>query len=131
MTVSLKSTEFSVLNDAGAGDGLVAGVFAGAALTATGAAAGAGVADSGFMALLEMTNLRRTGGVLTFGAFGEPARWLRGADLGAVTLRFDINYQTKKHRAGSEKTMAERKNTTSDETPAFVAVTLELRIPED
>jgi len=46
-------------------------------------------------------------------------------------LRFDINYETKKYRAGSEKITVDRKNTASDETPAFVAVKLELRTPED
>jgi hypothetical protein len=84
--------------------------------------------------LLEITNRRRAGGVLTLGALGalgELARGLRGADLGAVTLRFDINIETKKHRAGSEKLTVDRKNTASDETPAFVAVKLELRTPED
>ncbi|HEX7570001.1 MAG TPA: hypothetical protein VF492_05815 [Verrucomicrobiae bacterium] len=68
---------------------------------------------------------------MTLGALGELARGLRGADLGAVTLRFDINIETKKHRAGSEKLTVDRKNTASDETPAFVAVKLELRTPED
>jgi hypothetical protein len=89
------------------------------------------LAASGLIALLEMTNLRRTGGVLTFGTLGELARLLCGADLGAVTLRFDINNQTKKPCAGSEKLTIDRKNTASDETPAFMAVKLELRTPED
>jgi len=61
-------------------------------------------------ALLEMTNRRRAGGVLTLGAFGELARGVRGADLGAVALRFDINYMTTKYRAGSEKLTIDRKN---------------------
>jgi hypothetical protein len=78
-----------------------------------------------------MTNLRRTGGALAFGALGELACLLRCADLGAVTLRFDINNQTKKTCAGSEKLTIDRKNTASDETPAFMAVKLELRTPED
>jgi len=129
LTVSPKSTEVITLTGAGGGVwpfvGVLATTFAAATLTVAGAAA------SGLMALLEMTNLRRTGGVLTFGAFGELARWLCGADLGTVALRFDIKYQTKKYRAGSEKMTADRKNTTSDETPAFLAVKLELRTPED
>jgi hypothetical protein len=54
------------------------------------------LAFSGLAALLEITNLRRAGGVLTLGALGELARGLRGADLVAVTLRFDINIETKK-----------------------------------
>jgi hypothetical protein len=59
-------------------------------LTATGAIAGAGLVAAGLAALLEMTNLRRTGGVLTFGTLGELARLVRGVDLDTVTLRFDI-----------------------------------------
>jgi len=43
------------------------------------------------------------------GAFAALARLLRGADLGAVTLRFNINYQTKKYRAGSEKMTVRKK----------------------
>jgi len=38
---------------------------------------------------------------------------------------------TEKNRAGSEKLTVDRKNTASDETPAFMAVKLELRTPED
>jgi hypothetical protein len=131
LIVSDKSTEVIVLTGAGADDWPLVVALGAATFGATGAAAGDGLAASGFMALLEMTNLRRTGGVLTLGAFGELARLLPGADLGTVTLRFDINNQTKKHRAGSEKTMTDRKNTASDEIPAFMAVKLELRTPED
>jgi len=75
----------------------LAGVLFEVLFAGTGAVvAGTGLAASGFTALLEMTNLRRTGGVLTLGAWTELVRWLRGADLGAVALRFDINYVTKK-----------------------------------
>jgi hypothetical protein len=72
-------------------------------LVGTGVAGGVGLAASGLAALLEITNLRRAGGVVTLGALGVLVRLLRGADLGAVTLRFNINDQTKKYRAGSEK----------------------------
>jgi hypothetical protein len=43
------------------------------------------------MALLEITNRRRTGAVFTFGIFGL-LLLRRGALLGDVTLRFNINY---------------------------------------
>jgi len=46
-------------------------------------------------ALLEMTKRRRTGGVFNFGAFGLLLRLLLGALFAAVTLRFNINNQTK------------------------------------
>jgi len=131
LTVSVKSTVVSALPVVGAGGWPLAGALAGDLATATLTATGAGLAASGLIALLEMTNLRRTGGVLTFGTLGELARLLCGADLGAVTLRFDINNQTKKPCAGSEKLTIDRKNTASDETPAFMAVKLELRTPED
>jgi hypothetical protein len=38
---------------------------------------------------------------------------------------------TTKYRAGSEKLTVDRINTASDEKPAFMAVKLELRTPED
>jgi hypothetical protein len=55
------------------------------------------------MALLEMTNLRRTGGAFNFGAGGLPLRLVRGAVFAAVALRFNINNQTNKPDAGSVK----------------------------
>jgi hypothetical protein len=57
----------------------------------------------GFIALLEITNRRRTGGVLAWETFGRLLRLLLGALLATVALRFNINYETKKYRAGSEK----------------------------
>jgi hypothetical protein len=65
-----------------------------AAFAGLAGAAGAGLAASGLTALLEMTNLRRTGGVLTFGTFGALPRLLRDDGFDAVTLRFNIKYQT-------------------------------------
>jgi hypothetical protein len=50
-----------------------------------------------------MTNLRRTGGAFNLGAGGLPLRLVRGALFDAVTLRFNINYQTNKPYAGSVK----------------------------
>jgi hypothetical protein len=131
LIVSVKSTEVIALPVKGAGDRLLTGALAADALGATAAAAEADLAFSGLAALLEMTNRRRAGGVLTLGAFGELARGVRSADLGAVALRFDINYMTTKYRAGSEKLTVDRINTASDEKPAFMAVKLELRTPED
>jgi hypothetical protein len=82
----------------------LAGDFAGAladTLTATGATGGAALAASGLMALLEITNLRRTGAVFILGTFGL-LLLLRGALFGAEALRFNINNQTKLTCAGSE-----------------------------
>jgi hypothetical protein len=79
----------------------MAGDFTAAVLPAVLGETDAGLAASGLTALLEMTNLRRTGGVLTFASFGLLTRWLRDA-LGTVILRFDINNQTNKPCAGSE-----------------------------
>jgi hypothetical protein len=59
------------------------------------------------MALLEITNRRRTGGAFTFGIFGL-LLLLRDALLPVVTLRFNINFQTKQPLAGSEKNIAGR-----------------------
>jgi hypothetical protein len=56
---------------------------------------------SGLAALLEITNLRRTGAVLTLGTFGL-LLLLRGALFGAEALRFNINNQTKLTCVGSE-----------------------------
>jgi hypothetical protein len=108
----------------------LAGIFA-AEVLAVGGAEGADLAVSGLIALLEITNLRRTGGVFNFGAFGLLLRWLLGALFAAVTLRFNINNQTNKPDVGSEITMTDREHAASDETPAFLAVKLELRTPED
>ncbi|MEI7809215.1 MAG: hypothetical protein WCJ07_12100 [Verrucomicrobiota bacterium] len=63
-------------------------------LAGAGAAVGAAFVDCGLAALLEMTNLRRTGGVLVFATFGLLCL-LPGLLLGAVALLFDINNQTK------------------------------------
>jgi hypothetical protein len=118
------------LTGVGAGGWICAGALAdvlAVALAAAGVTAGLGLVASVFNALLEMTKRRRTGGALIFGALGELAR----VDLDTLTLRFDIKIQTKKYRAGSEKLTVDRKNTASDEIPEFVAVTLELRTPED
>jgi hypothetical protein len=80
--------------------------------------------------LLEITNLRRAGAVFIFGTFGL-LLWLRGALFGAEALRFNIKYKTKKPCAGSEINADRLRKTASDGTPAFVAVKLELRTPED
>ena len=106
MTVSPKSTPDAVPEGAGACP--FVGSLTAAGLAATGAVAGAGLVDSTFNALLEMTNLRRADGALILGALGELARLERDAGLGTVTLRFDINYQTKNFRAGSVKLAVDR-----------------------
>ena len=128
MMVSVRSTEVTPDDGAGGGDWPGPVNFAAAVLppdlAGAGAAAVAAFADCGLAALLEMTNLRRIGAGFTLGAFRVWARLLCGADLGTVTLRFDIKIQTKKSRAGSEIMTVDRKNTASDETPAFVAVKL-------
>jgi hypothetical protein len=103
----------------------LAGCFAAGVLVADGAV------GTAFAALLEITNRRRTGGVFNFGVFGLLLRLLPGALFGAVTLRFNINNQTKEPNVGSEKSMAYREYAASDEIPAFLAVKLELRTPED
>ena len=96
--VSVRSTE--VTPEAGAGGGVCPSAvnFAAAVLppdlAGAGTAAGAAFAGCGLAALLEMTNLRRTGGVLVFATFGL-LRLLTGLLLGAVALLFDINNQTK------------------------------------
>jgi hypothetical protein len=77
---------------------------------AEGWAAAAGLAVSDLSALLEITNLRRTGGAFNFGVFGLLLRLLLGALLDAVTLRFNINNQTNKPCAGSDKSMEPRAN---------------------
>jgi hypothetical protein len=51
--------------------------------------------------LLEITNRRRTGVAFSLGTWGL-LLLLRGALLGAVTLFFDINFQTNILGAGSE-----------------------------
>ena len=107
---------------AGAIAGLAAGALADALLEEAGGVTGAGFVVSGLTALLEITNLRRTGGVLTFGALGELPRLVRGADLGAVALRFNIKYQTEKYCAGSELNPCPPEMAASDETPEFLAV---------
>jgi hypothetical protein len=76
---------------------------------------------SDLAALLEMTNRRRTGGVLALGAFGLLLDLLRDALFGVAALRFNINYQTKKHRAGSEIMTVRPQKAASDDTPAFIA----------
>jgi hypothetical protein len=100
LIVSVKSTE--VVKPAGAGAGVwpLAGGFVAGVLAATGAT-GTAFADSGFNALLDITNLRRTGGVFNFGAFGLLLSLVRGALFAAVALRFNINNQTKEPDAGS------------------------------
>jgi hypothetical protein len=80
----------------------LAGCFAVEVLGAVGAT-GTVFAASGFAALLEMTNLRRTGGAFNFGAGELPLRLMRGALFDAVALRFNINNQTNKPYAGSVK----------------------------
>jgi hypothetical protein len=66
------------------------------------------LAVSGFTALLEITNRRRTGAVFTFEIFG--LLLLRDGLLAAVTLRFNINFQTKIPGTGSEKSTDRREN---------------------
>jgi hypothetical protein len=68
-----------------------------------GGATGAAFSASNLTALLEITNRRRAGAgsglaleILALLVLG------RGASLGAVTLRFNINNETEKYRAGSE-----------------------------
>src|ERR1035437_7640803 len=56
-----------------------------------------------FIPFSEIQNRRRTGGVLAWESFGRLLRLLLGALLATVALRFNINYETKKYRAGSEK----------------------------
>jgi hypothetical protein len=60
---------------------------------------------SGLTALLEITKRRRAGAVFTFETFKifGLLLLLRGALLDAVTLRFNINFQTKIPSTGSEK----------------------------
>jgi hypothetical protein len=93
--------------------------------------AGTALAASSFTALLEITNRRRTGGAFNFGAFGLLLRLVCGALFAAVALRFNINNQTNEPDTGSEKSINHREHAASDETPAFLAVKLELRTPED
>ena len=84
------------------------------------------------MALLEMTNRRRAGGVFSLGAFGLLLSVCGGVLFAAVALRFNINYQTNKSgRRFSFSIVNHRKHAASDETTAFMAVKLELRTPED
>jgi hypothetical protein len=73
------------------------GSFAAGALPPSAGGGGTARTPSGFAALLEITNRRRVGGVLALISF-EAVTWaLRGADWGAVALRFNIKYiQTKK-----------------------------------
>jgi hypothetical protein len=125
LIVSVKSTE--VVSPDGAGE---AGCFVVEVFAAAGAADGAGFAVSGLAARLEITNRRRTGGVFNGVAFGLLLLG-RGALFGGVALRFDINYQTKKLCAGSEKIDDRPRNAASDEIPGFIAVKLEPRTPED
>lgn len=73
---------------------LLAGLIS-AALAGVGVVGAAGLAVSGFTALLEITNRRRGGVAFNLGAFGA---LLLGRDvlLAVVTLRFNIYNQTKK-----------------------------------
>lgn len=104
MIVSVKSTVVLVEED----DGVTAWPFVGTlgadfadclvggAVGATGVGA-LGFCASGLRALLEMTNRRRTGGVLA-GA-GLPLRWLLDDALfGVVTLRFNINISDRENQ---------------------------------
>ena len=79
-----------------------AGTLTSAVGAGFGGGGGVGLDFSDLAALLEITNLRRVGGVFIFGALGVLARLLRGADLGAVALRFNIYSQTENCCAGSE-----------------------------
>src|SRR5271170_7676468 len=98
--VSVKSTEVNI----GAPPCADAPFVCLAGCFSTGAA-GAGplpLGASGLMALLEMTNRRRTGAVVALA--GLALRWLlRDALFGVVTLRFNIKYLTCFNGLSSEK----------------------------
>jgi hypothetical protein len=84
-----------------------------------------------FIALLEITNRRRTDGVFNFGAFGLLLR-VSGVLFAAVALRFNINIQTNESACRFRNSIINhREHAASDETNAFMAVKLELRTPED
>jgi hypothetical protein len=55
-----------------------------------GGATGSGLGPSSFTALLEITNLRRTGGPFNLGVFGLLLRLVCGMFFAAVALRFNI-----------------------------------------
>lgn len=93
--------------------------------------AGAVLGASSLTALLEITKRRRTGAGLALEILALLGLG-RGASLGTVTLRFNINYETEKYRAGSEIITARSKNRrllTMDSRSRLQ--NWELRTPED